>query len=308
MYNLYMRFPRLSYPGAFHHATNRGINGENILASDGDKRFFLELLARKSKTSGIRVFAYCLMDNHYHLVVENSSGRLSQFFKQLNGHYGLYYRQKTGSQGYVFQGRYFSSLIQDDSYLTLVIKYVLLNPVKAGSTPSALAYPWSSAGSYFSKKECDWLATDFVEGLFGSRLGLDNALSGSSADPLPVIKTRFGPVVGSEDFPEKAAAKFERRRTQTDEKRKRSDEKYFEPAEKVIQEFEKKHKLRIDKIDHSMHSGKRLRGELLVWLHDLAGLKYSEIIELPFFFDLKFHSLGHIYKNAKRREGEKYKN
>ena len=303
-----MRFPRLTYPGAFHHATNRGINGENILARPEDISFFLELLAKKAKLNGIRVFAYCLMGNHYHLVLENASGRLSQFFKQLNGHYGLYYRQQSESRGYVFQSRFYSSLIQDESYLAMVIKYVLLNPVKAGLAKSALSYPWSSAGLYFKKASNDWLAIDFVEGLFGSRQGLVNALSGSSDAPLPIVKTRLGPIVGGENFSEKAEAMFNRRKKLNDDKRKRLDDQYFEPAEKVIQEFEKKHKIKVERIDCSTYSGKRLRGELLVWLRELAGLKYSEIMEISLFFDLKFHSLGHLYKNAKSRDDEEYKN
>jgi REP element-mobilizing transposase RayT len=298
----------LTYPGAFHHATNRGINGEGIFASDSDKSCFLELLGNKAKLNGIRVFAYCLMDNHYHLLLENSSGRLSQFFKQLNGHYGLHYRQKTGSKGYVFQSRFYSSLIQDEAYLTLAIRYVLLNPVKAGLVASAISYPWSSARLYFNGSKNSWLASDFVEGLFGTRQNLVDALHEASDAHLPVVKTRLGPIVGNEDFLEGALDKFERRKVVADEKRMRGDDRFLEPEEKVIQEFESKHKVKIESIDRSTYAGKRLRGELLVWLHDLAGLKYPQIAELPLFFDLKFQSLGHLYKNAKRRESEEYKN
>jgi REP element-mobilizing transposase RayT len=303
-----MRLPRLTYPGAFHHVTSRGINREKILARDKDKKYFLELVAKKAKLNCIPVFAYCLMDNHYHLVIENRSGRLSHFLRQLNGQYGIHYRKKTESQGYVFQNRFYSSLIQDEGYLTLAIQYVLLNPVKAGLVASAMDYPWSSAGAYFAKSGSDWLAVDFVEGLFKSRQGLTAALRGPSDVSLPVVRTRFGPVIGSEDFPEKAAEKFDRRKMPADERRKRSEDRFFEPAEKVIQEFEEKHKIKLEKLDCSTHSGKRLRGELLVWLHDLAGLKYSEIVEIPLFFDLKYQSLGHLYRNAKRRADKKVKN
>lgn len=299
-----MRFPRLTYPGALHHVTSRGINGENILASDKDKRCFLDLLAKSLKLNGIRIFAFCLMDNHYHLVVENCSGRLSNFLRQLNGQYGMYYRKKTVSQGYVFQNRFHSSLIQDEGYLTLAIRYVLLNPVKAGLATAAIDYPWSSAGSYFTKTRIEWLATDLVEGLFKSRQGLAVALQDPAAAALPVVQTRFGPVIGNDDFPEKAAEKFNRRRTPADANRKRAEDRFYEPSEKVIHEFETKHKVKLERIDRSCHAGKRLRGELLVWLHELAGMKYSEIGEIPLFFDLRFQSLGHLYRNAKKRENK----
>ncbi len=302
-----MRLPRLTYPGAFHHVTSRGINGEKILADDEDKRRFLELLAKNSKLSGIRIFAFCLMDNHYHLVVENRSGRLSHFLRQLNGQFGMHYRKKTASQGYVFQNRFYSSLIQDEGYLTLAVRYVLLNPVKAGLTAAAMDYPWSSAGVYFSRTGSKWLATDVVEELFKSRQGLAAALHDPADAALPIVRTRFGPVIGSDDFPEKAATKFDRRRTPADAKRKRAEDRFFEPAEKVVHEFETKHKISLKQIDCSSHVGKRMRGELLVWLHDLAGLKYSEIGEIPFFFDLKYQSLGHLYRNAKKRENNKFK-
>lgn len=300
-----MRFPRLTYPGAFHHVTSRGINGEKILAGDEDKRYFLELLAKSSKLNGICIFAFCLMDNHYHLVVENRSGRLSHFLRQLNGQYGMYYRKKTLSQGYVFQNRFHSSLIQDDGYLTLAIRYVLLNPIKVGLAAAATDYAWSSASAYFTKSGNEWLETDFVEGLFKSRQGLVAALGASVDTPLPIVRTRFGPVIGSDDFQEKAAERFDRRKTPADAKRRRADDRFFEPAEKVIREFEAKHKITLEGIDCATHAGKRLRGELLVWLHDLAGLKYSEMVEFPLFFDLKYQSLGHIYRNAKKRANKR---
>ncbi len=303
-----MRFPRLTYPGAFHHATSRGINGESIFANEGDKSTFLELLREKARVNGVRIIAYCVMDNHYHLILENMSGRLSQFFKQLNGQYGLLYRKKSGSKGYVFQDRFHSSLIQDDSYLILAIRYVLQNPVKAGLARAAISYPWSSARLYFDGFKQDWLATDIVEGLFRTRKKFLETLGDVSDVALPLIKTRLGPVIGQEDAIEDALPKFERRKTEADAKRMRSEDHFFEPEAKVIQEFERKHKIKIDRIDCDTYSGKRLRGELLVWLHDFAGSTYAQIVEIPLFYDLKPQSLGHLYKNAKRRAGEEYKN
>lgn len=268
----------------------------------------MELLRKKARLNGVRIIAYCVMDNHYHLILENMSGRLSQFFKQLNGQYGLLYRQRTGSKGYVFQNRFHSSLIQDDSYLILAIRYVLQNPVKAGLAAAAISYPWSSARLYFNGFRQDWLATDIVAGLFKTRQNYHEALGDVSDEVLPLLKTRLGPVIGREDAMEKALLKFERRKVEADAKRMRSEDHFFEPEAKVIQEFERKHKIKIDRIDCATYSGKRLRGELLVWLHDLAGLKYAQIVEIPLFYDLKPQSLGHLYKNAKQRAGEEYKN
>ena len=101
----------------------------------------------------IRIFAYCVMDNHYHLVLENSSGRMSDFLKLLNGQYGMYYRKMYGGKGYVFQSRFKSTIIENDGYLIQSIEYLLQNPVRAGIVPHAGNYIWSSFGYYFSNQK-----------------------------------------------------------------------------------------------------------------------------------------------------------
>jgi putative transposase len=111
-----MRRARLTYDGAFHHCVNRGHGRERILAGDKDKTVFLNLLNETSKRMKIRVLAFCLMDNHYHLVIENSSGRMADFFKLLNGEYGTYYRRRHGGNGYVFQGRYSHTIVTLDGF------------------------------------------------------------------------------------------------------------------------------------------------------------------------------------------------
>ena len=107
-----MRRARITYQGAFHHAMNRGHDGLKIFKKDDDKEFFLKLLSKNSRNLKTRILAYCLIDNHYHLVLENTSGRMSDFFKQVNGQYGSYYRQTYKGKGHVFQDRYKSRIIQ----------------------------------------------------------------------------------------------------------------------------------------------------------------------------------------------------
>ena len=100
-----MRRARITFNGAYHHIVSRGYNGENILPDDKSKVFSLTLLKNYSMQYGIKVYAYSLLDNHYHLILINSSGNLSQFMRALNGSYGSYYRRRFGGKGYVFQGR-----------------------------------------------------------------------------------------------------------------------------------------------------------------------------------------------------------
>ena len=254
----------------------------------------------------LRVFAYCIMDNHYHLVLENASGRMSDFFRNLNTQYAFYYRKQIGGKGYVFQSRYVSTIIQDDAYLKQVIIYVLANPLQAGIIDDFRKYPWSSAKVYFQKAKLKWLDGEFVQKLFGSQNNLAGAIQMEGSEKLSLLKTRLGPVLGDESFVEKALARYERRLEPDGMKKKRRDDFYFEPVAKVIQEFERDKGIKIDDINIGKLNGKRLRTELLVLLHDLTGLKYREIIEIPIFSDLQYLSMSRLYHNfSKKKEGPK---
>jgi REP element-mobilizing transposase RayT len=297
-----MRRARVTFKGAFHHGLNRGHDGLAIFSKNKEKEKFLELLKETSQTNRIRIFSYCLMDNHYHLALENSSGKMSNFFKQLNGQYASWYRQKSNGRGYVFQDRYKSFIIQDDNYLQSVIGYVLTNPVRANLVKSFLDYPWSSARYYFKSESCDWIDTGFIEGFYGSFANFCQQIKQSVDRKLPVINSRVGKIIGSEEFLDQALQKFNRRNRQENTSEfKRMDDYDFDSVAKVYKEFKNIHGIDGDELDISTHKGKRLRGNLLVYLKDKAGLKYREIITIPIFSEVKLHSLGKLYKDAKVR-------
>ncbi len=295
-----MRRARITYEGAFYHGMNRGYDGKTIFSKSKEKKVFLELLAEISEFCKIRILAYCLMSNHYHLVLENSSGRMSDFFKQLNGQFGTFYRKENGGRGYVFQDRFKSMLIQDDAYLLMVIAYVLNNPMRARLVENFSDYEWSSGNLYFSDKSTNIVDTGFVEELFGNKVNLESFIMSMNLKELPIMKTDVGNIIGGEDFVGEALEKFNRRSGKESLERKRIDDKYYEPVEKVFFEFEKKHHMKTDKIDTKNHIGKKLRAELLVNLKDRAGLRYSEIIKIDVFSDVKLNSLGMMYQRAKK--------
>lgn len=296
-----MRRARVVYDGSYHHVMNRGLEGRSIFLGDKSKSFFLNLLKEKSKKLKIRLLGYCVMDNHYHLILQNSSAKLSEFMKQLNGHYGMIYRKKEGEKGYVFQGRYKSTLIQEGPYLRMSIIYVLLNPVKAGLVESPYDYRWSSIGEYFGDSKKSIVDKVFVEDIFQSRSVFDELLVEWSGKDLPVKRTRFGSIIGGEDFKEEAVKKYDRRKSNNESKRMRKQDYVFNPANVVIEEFEKSKGLKLKKINVNTLKGKRLRSELLVLLKDKTGLTYKEIIGYPIFRSLKYSSLGHLYQRAKTR-------
>ena len=297
-----MRRARVTYQGAYHHVMNRGYDGKPIFKERKDKEYFLSLLRLYSEKLKIRIFAYCLMDNHYHLILENSSGRMSDFLKQLNGNFGSLYRSEHVGKGYVFQGRFKSMLIQDNSYLLLSIAYILHNPVRAGLVSNFHEYEWSSASYYYNKNnDCEIIDRSYVEDLFRDENNLINMVNSSNLESLPVIETRVGKIIGEEGFISEAKKIFDRRNNRESMEGKRIDDLYFEPVEKIYMEFEKKYKINVETIDTTTHIGKRLRGEILFYLRDRGGLKYYEIKTMDLFSDMKLHSLGQLYKRTKLR-------
>ena len=296
-----MRRSRVTFKGAYHHIMSRGLNHEPILAGREGKEYFLRLLREAQKIYRIRLLVYCLMDNHYHLILQNSSARLADFMRYVNGYYGLSYRSRMGGRGYVFQDRYKSTLIQQDNYLTMAVVYVLLNPVRAGVVKDPYRYPWSSIGCYFSGKNSDIVDNVYVEDFFGSRIEFRQLLAEWLAKDkeLPLQRTRFGDILGAAGFIDEIAKRFDRRHRVKESFRMRHDDYTFEPSLEVIRQFERANGVRLVEIDATTHLGMRLRAKLLVLLRERAGLRYKEIIKIPLFRSLKYSSLGKLYKRTK---------
>jgi REP element-mobilizing transposase RayT len=278
---------------------NRGQKGESIFLEDRDKQTFLNIISEKQKIHNIKIFAYCIMNNHYHLVLENSKGNMQNFLRQVNGHYAILYRKNYGGRGYVFQDRYKSVLIENDSYLLQAISYVLANPLKAGPERRGLNYPWSSYKLYFRNTKDTIIDGHYIENLYENPKELKNQIFSMSNSTLKTNRTVLGQIIGDSDFLQSAKKKFNRRKITDPVKKKRHDDFGFDPIEKVIWEFERKFGIKCDEINLGTHTGKRLRGELLMMLKDYAGLTYSQISKFSIFSDLKFNSLGHIYKKPR---------
>lgn len=289
----------MTFIGAWHHVMSRALNNEPILAGFGGKKYFLTLLTDAATTRQIRVLAYCLMKNHYHLIVQNSSGRLADFMRQINGQYALYYRHTFGGRGYVFQDRFKSTLIQDDTYLRMALLYVLLNPVRARLVKNAFDYRWSSINFYFSSISESWLDNEFAEHLFHDRADFRSQLWAWTDKELPVCRSRFGLLLGGKGFVYEVERQFNRRKNDGESLRRRAGDYSFEPVDRVIARFEKTKGIKIDSLDPSTHDAKRLRRELLVLLRDRAGLRYHDIMKLRLFKSLRYSSLGQLYRRAK---------
>lgn len=154
---------RIEFAGAIYHITSRGNARSDIYLDDHDRHVFLELLGLICGRFNWCCHAYCLMTNHYHLVIETGDATLAKGMRQLNGIYTQQFNRHHQRIGHVFQGRYKAILVDKDNYLLEVIRYVLLNPVRAYMTTTAGQYRWSSYRSMIGKAAAPgWLAKDRV--------------------------------------------------------------------------------------------------------------------------------------------------
>jgi len=154
---------RIEYPGAWYHVMNRGRRGEAIFITDEDRGIFLELLKEVVEQWNVKVAAYCLLTTHYHLLVQTPDANVSRCMRHINGVYTQRFNRVHRSDGQLFRGRYKSILIDADSYLLAVLRYIHRNPLRAGLVENLDAYHWSSHGGYVSgAKEWDWLYRDMV--------------------------------------------------------------------------------------------------------------------------------------------------
>ena len=135
---------RIEFEGTVYHVTSCGNAGQPIFEADQDRLRFLELLGREVQQQHWRCHAYCLMGNHYHLLVETPDGHLRRGMARLNAVYSQWFNRRHDRSGHLFQGRYKAILVERDPHLLELCRYVVLNPVRAGLVKKMEAWPWSS--------------------------------------------------------------------------------------------------------------------------------------------------------------------
>ncbi|GBE06379.1 MAG TPA: helix-turn-helix domain-containing protein [Nitrospirae bacterium] len=161
---------RIEYEGAVYHITSRGNARQSIFRDNQDRESFLATIEKVKKRYNWLCPAYCLMDNHYHLIIETPEGNLSHGMRQLNGTYTQSFNKRHKRVGHIFQGRYKAILIQKDSHLLEACRYVVLNPVRSKTVRRPYAWKWSSyKGTVGLSKPHPCLTTDWVLGQFAKR-------------------------------------------------------------------------------------------------------------------------------------------
>jgi REP element-mobilizing transposase RayT len=154
---------RIEYPDAWYHVMNRGRRAEHIFLEEIDYKSFVELLMESVELWNFRIAAYCLMPNHYHLVVQTPDANLSRCMRHINGIYTQRFNRSHRCDGQLFRGRYKSIVVDADNYLLQLVRYIHRNPIRSGIVERMDSYKWSSHRGYLSRgKKWDWLHRGFV--------------------------------------------------------------------------------------------------------------------------------------------------
>ena len=158
---------RIEYPGAIYHVTSRGNEKKAVFKDDRDRESFLRTLQHVNKRYNWLCHAFCLMDNHYHLLIETPDGNLALGMRQLNGVYTQLFNNRYRRTGHLFQGRYKAIIIQKDTHLLEVCRYVVLNPVRARMVELPDSWKWSSyVATAGEERPHPCLSTDWILGQF----------------------------------------------------------------------------------------------------------------------------------------------
>ncbi|WP_341327252.1 transposase [Methylotuvimicrobium sp. KM2] len=187
---------RLEFAGALYHVTSRGDRREDIYLDDEDREAWLEVMDDVCGRFNWVVHAYCQMSNHYHLLMETVDGNLSKGMRHLNGVYTQRFNRRHGMVGHLYQGRYKAILVQKESYLLELIRYIVLNPLRAGMVGNPEDWPWSSYRSMIGEATVPkWLDVDWLLSQFGSdrKSAIESCrrfVSDGKGLPSPLAQTR----------------------------------------------------------------------------------------------------------------------
>jgi len=198
---------RIEYPGAWYHVMNRGTGKRSIYITEKHFQYFLSLLELISNRFLAEIHAYCLMQNHYHLMIRTPEGNLQRIMRHLNGVYTQYFNRSTGRDGPLFRGRYKSILVGDPNYWLELSRYIHRNPLEEGLVTYPDEYCWSSYPAYIGMVDVpDWLHIEDVLGATGigqqSRSCYRDFVINKTHEEITrfYAKEKLHPVLGDESF------------------------------------------------------------------------------------------------------------
>ncbi|MFQ5847527.1 MAG: transposase [Candidatus Methylomirabilales bacterium] len=224
---------RIEYPGAIYHVLNRGTARQRVFRDARDYQRFLHGVTEVHARWGVEVFAYCLLGTHYHLCLRTPRGNLGRVMRHIDGVYTQHFNRAHGRDGPLFRGRYRAILMEAESYLSAVVRYIHRNPVAAGLEHTPEAYPWSSHYAYLAPhKAPHWLNIAQVLGAFpGPKAFHRFVLSGDEPQLEQFYaRRRQQPILGEERF----RAWVRRRIKALDREHPRAERRLLRPPEAAV--------------------------------------------------------------------------
>lgn len=281
---------RIQYPGAVYHITCRGNARQDIYKDNKDRKAFLEILTDSQKIYSIIIYSYVLMNNHYHLLIETPKGNISDYMRHLNMRYTSHYNRRHKKVGHLFQGRFKGILVDKDTYLTMLSRYIHLNPVKIKGMKTMpykekmqylRKYRWSSFPGYINKrKKQEFVEYDPVLEEYGGdndegRQAYGNIISIDDSGNMDVKEKIVGQsIIGKEDFIEKVLDRYLKKDSDTRERPSLRELNGLKAQEDIMRVIEEDTGKNLDEIKRAKGI---VRNILMDLLYRVGGLKNAEI-------------------------------
>jgi len=207
---------RIQYIDAWYHVMNRGRRGEDVFIEEQDYQLFVKVLKESSELWNVKISAFCLMSNHYHLLIQTPGANLSRCMRHINGVFTQRFNRAHGIDGQIFRGRYKSILVGEENYLIEILRYIHFNPTKGGLVDDPAEYAWSSFNAYMSNDNSwDWIYKSYIFKLLGieekesSEKKQASLKKDASPDIYAFFKQKNLPsIMGSKEFSDKIKTRF----------------------------------------------------------------------------------------------------
>jgi REP-associated tyrosine transposase len=295
---------RIEYEGALYHLLSRGNERSDIFITDKDRTGFLDAVGEMSARFEIDIFAYVLMDTHYHLLARTRQANLKKAMQWFGTTYTQWFNRRNSRSGHLFQGRYKSIIIQNDAYLLQLSYYIHRNPLRAGIVRRLAGYRWSSYNAYaYGRKAPRWLSTDLILDQFAGeqdchRSYREKVQKYASEEKHLFEDLQHGLILGSKQFVEKIRKKYAGGKPDVSLPQQRQVSKSFD-SKSYLRSGEQIFGCNLEHFVNAKRlSGaeKQMRDLLLYGIWKTGQLKNEEIGSL---FGLSYSGVSHSVKSAK---------
>lgn len=301
---------RINFTGAWYHVINRGINQADVFLENDDYLMFLSVLGDACLLFDVEVSAYCLMNNHYHLLARTPQGNLPRFMRHLSGVYTQKFNRHYKKDGPLFKGRYKAILVENDLHLLELVRYIHLNPVKAGMTDNLASFPWSSHRYYVNSKNCPKWIIPLLDQFSKGKVQALNLYKDFIKEGIPERIERFynsrgkGIVLGSEKFVTQIKDKFAQDELELEVPQKRDFQKDI-LFKKIVEEVLR----RFNVTEERIYKGERgkvndIRALAILLAREKSGLSIGEIAQKFNIGSYKTIS-AHCYRMKRKIEKDK---